>query len=637
MECCRIKFYGTGDLSCGWNLKECENFFQNWDKEIEQPDINTILELFNIKKYFDHDMRLEEWSDEQMLDYDAKIAAIPRILGIFCSSISDCAFEAIYKDAEEDYKEDFWQLICDYRVFERITEETIMNLLSKDSYDVWYILSARSITNHFGKIVANHLVEDSRTAEKLILNFLTAHEHRNDQLFLPLEFTSEMRVKVLTEYVERDDCNISYLQLLESAQDSKELPVSDKLKLCARRKKEKLERELFDGNTHKAHRIEVMIKSIPNGAVEKQLDNDAVIYAYSREWFAENQDYPTLLNNFIYIFEYVDRYFRCNFISLQSEMGVLERHLGLKGKKDYMYGIGFFAKHLTSSLQMNIYKNLLGELNIQLEDIYKWFFENYLNNEFGANGFVYSPPSTGTTYTEKCKLLAISIDGVLKQFRLFCEDGFVDRERLELSSAQTIFSMLPSLMNNKYAYVNSEHLRREMLLLFSDQSMMSYTKKTKSKYKTLPQLLLAKRMKKEDFAEYQKKNLEWLMERGTIDISCDGYLIINQERALVLRDLFHHEVVCPHYFSKELRQIVENFVAENEMKFENTLFSKPEQDYLNFALNKSEFSNGWDLRNKYCHDTYTLDEKQQEQDYIELMKIMVLIIIKINEEFCNRE
>ena len=61
--------------------------------------------------------------------------------GIFCSSISDCAFEAIYKDAEEDYKEDFWQLICDYRVFERITEETIMNLLSKDSYDVWYIPS----------------------------------------------------------------------------------------------------------------------------------------------------------------------------------------------------------------------------------------------------------------------------------------------------------------------------------------------------------------------------------------------------------------------------------------------------------------------------------------------------------------
>ena len=621
MERCRIKFYGTHDMSCGWNLKECENFFQNWEKEIEQPDINTILEFFNIKKYFDNDIRLQEWSAEQLSDYNVKIVAIPQILGIFCSSISDCTFEAIYEDAEEDYKDDFWQLICDYKVFERITEETIMNLLSKDSYDVWYILRNRSITNHFGAIIAKHLMENSHTAEKLILSFLAAHESRNDQLFLPLEFTSEMRIEVLTEYIERDDCNINFLQLLENSQGSKELPISDKLKLCARRKKEQLERKLFDGSTPKAHGIEVMVNSIPNGTVEKQLDDDAVTYTYNREWFEGNQDYPTLLNNFIYIFEYVDRYFRCNFISLKSEMGVLERNLGLKGKKDYIHGIGFLVKHLTSSLQMNMYKNLLRELNIQLEDIYKWFFVDYLNNEFGANGFAYSPPSTGTTYAEKCKLLAISIDGVLKQFRLFCEDGFVDRERLELSSAQTIFSMIPSLMNNKYAYVNSEHLRREMLLLFSDQSMMNYTRKTESKYKTLPQLLLSEKMKKEDFAEYQQKDIEWLMERGAIDISCDGYLTINKERAFILRDFFYHEVVCPHYFSKELRQIVENFVAENEMKFENTLFSKPEQDYLNFALNKSEFSNGWDLRNKYCHDTYTLDEKQQEQDYIELMKL----------------
>ena len=63
-------------------------------------------------------------------------------------------------------------------------------------------------------------------------------------------------------------------------------------------------------------------------------------------------------------------------------------------------------------------------------------------------------------------------------------------------------------------------------------------------------------------------------------------------------------------------------------------FSKPEQDYLNYILNKSEFSNGLDLRNKYIHDTCPLDEKIQRQDYMELLKIMVLIMIKINEEFC---
>lgn len=54
-------------------------------------------------------------------------------------------------------------------------------------------------------------------------------------------------------------------------------------------------------------------------------------------------------------------------------------------------------------------------------------------------------------------------------------------------------------------------------------------------------------------------------------------------------------------------------------------------------LNQAEYSNGHQLRNKYVHGSYPLNERKQQQDYIELLKIMVLIIIKINEEFCYRD
>ena len=37
------------------------------------------------------------------------------------------------------------------------------------------------------------------------------------------------------------------------------------------------------------------------------------------------------------------------------------------------------------------------------------------------------------------------------------------------------------------------------------------------------------------------------------------------------------------------------------------------------------------------HDTCSQDEAEQRSDYAELQKIMVLIIIKINEELCIRE
>ena len=78
------------------------------------------------------------------------------------------------------------------------------------------------------------------------------------------------------------------------------------------------------------------------------------------------------------------------------------------------------------------------------------------------------------------------------------------------------------MIRNKYAYAASETVQSEMFLLFSDQSMMNYTEKTRSKYQTLPELLLSEKMKKDDFQEYQRKNLDWLLEHSDLAISEDG-------------------------------------------------------------------------------------------------------------------
>ena len=192
------------------------------------------------------------------------------------------------------------------------------------------------------------------------------------------------------------------------------------------------------------------------------------------------------------------------------------------------------------------------------------------------------------------------------------------------------------MLNNKYAYAASDNLRAEMYLLFSDQSMMNFTEKTGSTYRTLPQLLLSEQMNRDDFAEYQYRNLDWLIERSSVRQSEDGTLSLNKNRAYVLKDLFINEVICPRCYDHKLQEQVKLLLEAGDLRYENTLFSKTEQDYLNYILNKAEFSNGLDLRNRYSHDTCSLNEKIQEQDYLELQKIMILIIIKINEEFCAK-
>ena len=91
------------------------------------------------------------------------------------------------------------------------------------------------------------------------------------------------------------------------------------------------------------------------------------------------------------------------------------------------------------------------------------------------------------------------------------------------------------------------------------------------------------------------------------------------------------------YYGK-YKTVLTEMKDSNDIRTESTLFSVPETNYLNYMLNRSEYSNGKDLRNKYIHSTYPMEEDVQMQDYMDLLKIMIIIIGKINEEFllkCN--
>ena len=64
------------------------------------------------------------------------------------------------------------------------------------------------------------------------------------------------------------------------------------------------------------------------------------------------------------------------------------------------------------------------------------------------------------------------------------------------------------------------------------------------------------------------------------------------------------------------------------------MLTKPEYQYFDYLLNNSEFSNGKAIRNRYIHDSITTDEKKMNEDYHTLLKVMIMIIIKINDDCC---
>ena len=75
-------------------------------------------------------------------------------------------------------------------------------------------------------------------------------------------------------------------------------------------------------------------------------------------------------------------------------------------------------------------------------------------------------------------------------------------------------------------------------------------------------------------------------------------------------------------------------VSENIILFESSLFSKSEQAYFNYFLNKSEFTNGLDLRNSYLHGTQADPDEIQKHEYayFTYMKLLVLTLLKMDDD-----
>ena len=104
---------------------------------------------------------------------------------------------------------------------------------------------------------------------------------------------------------------------------------------------------------------------------------------------------------------------------------------------------------------------------------------------------------------------------------------------------------------------------------------------------------------------------------------------------LILRDLNNNEVGSYYHYPLDFQEEVIKMVSEGIIKFENTLFSKTEQAYFNFFLNKKEFTNGLDLRNSYSHGTQANPEEKEKHEhsyYIYLKLIFLTLFKKIDDD-----
>lgn len=632
----KAKYFSDDDWSIGRALERAEKVLEEYERGAQCSDINSALELYNIQKLFQISAKLPDWSEEYFRQLTQKATGHTSTIGAFWKTVEDKDFIETYKNTEKLYRDNFWEEFERHKTYRRVSKETFRFFLKTQKPLITYILRQKEVVREYGKQLAEYMLDDPQSAELLLDYYLGLDKA---PCFLPNELSAEQKVQILEKYISSDDCNMNYLQSLLNGRitNNKEFPVTPRLKQRAQKRLDAFWKNHFE--THQGVETSVGVEFTPDCPVEAgclSRKGTDLCAQYNTSWFLENLDYPTLLNNFIYLFGYVDFQFRSEFPAISSEMSEMEKNIGIRGPKEYRYGCAFEQRSLLFSAQLVVYANFLKRQGIAIEDVFQWFFETYLKEEFGVENFSFPVCSPEASILEKAKMMATEIERVFKQYKLYCEDGKIDHELLELETCSEKIDRIPSLRGNKYIYTTGDESATAQFLLFSNQSVLGMVESCGHEYETLYELLRKETVRLEDFADFQKRDLQWLIQRNLLATDPIGAIIPARKKVRLLKDLYDKGVIVNGYYS-DCNAALEELQRQGFIRCESSLFSVPEQQYLNFMLNQAEYSNGHQLRNKYVHGSYPLDETKQQQDYTELLKIMVLIIIKINEEFCFRE
>lgn len=636
----KVKFYSITNLGIGYQLKKAEGIIESYNKSKEY-NITELIELYNITKYIDNKMFLKKWDDVYIENVKKTCKEMKKkIYKYFDEEISEYNIKNIIKSIPIQYIEDFFELFDKKIEKISINGEIFIQAIKDNNIPIYHVLYFKKIVKQYDSELKKIMIEDIINSTEIIIRKYYINEESNQKIELPKSLSMEEKENIFLQYIDSKYANLNYVQIIAQIQSNKDsIEISDRTKLKAQRKVTELKNKIFKKGVNIKYSYNVIINDKQKIEKDEKVIATKIIYSYSKMWIEENKDnFATLLNNFIYLFNFTDVEGRIELINKKHEYGIFEKTMNLNVLKAYNPNSIFDHKKIISLMQINAYYEQLNKLNIRLEDIVEWFFKVYLEENFKIKNFSISMPSKESNFFEKCKTILPEIDHILKEYKYYVEDGQIDPNLISISSEHMFFKDIPSKIKNKYVYLKDTKDNNLIdYYFFSDQCMLAYLKKMEEKYDCFFKLIIKENIKYNDYQEYNKRDLDWLLQQNLIYINDEGYIKIrNQERIMIYAELHYKEVL--NYWKKnpKIKAEIDKMEKEEKLELESSLFSRKEQDYFNFYLNRSEFIDGYDIRNSNLHGTQVGDRKSgvHYSRYLQILLLIILIVIKINDDIC---
>lgn len=643
----RVEYYGKTDMVYGYMFNKSVNIMKTFDKE-KKYSINDILELYNVLKH------LKDYVDEPRLSAEFKevvnhdnIRSLNAVIGKFFSTIKDDNFSDTISHVDFRYRDCIWELIEKYNVYQRVSSTSFNNVLNSGHIVIERILINKKLVAKFDNEIRDFLLKNVHQSVSVLIGLY--FNKKRKEIYLPASLTLEDKEQIFKTYTECQDANMGMLETIANLPVNKECLLSDTTRAKAIEAHKKLVEDFFKNKqgVYLSTNIQVSFSKTlsETQAYDFDYSSSDLKITISDEWLKNNLDYPTLLNNFIHILGLVDGEFRIRNISKPATFGLFERIFSNTDLiNNYQTDGSFQLLNKFAIIEVAAYcEYIRSQFSIRLEDVLQWFFDTYLKDEFGISNFMIAMPSAGSTYLEKCRTICSEMESMIKQYNFFVATGNIDHDVIEVSSVPVEYSNIGSLIKNKYIYLNREKCSKVLYLLFSDQALLTYLpdRKDSEHYDCFFDLLSKSSLNISEYKENKIDSLNFLRDEGIINISPDGDITFaNVCESLLLYDIYTNESASKIFYDKhKFKSALESLEKRGWILYDNHLLSTPESDYFNYYLNRSIFTNGYDLRNKYTHGTQRKrgeDEELHKMNYYTLLMLFVILVIKINEELCEK-
>lgn len=638
-----VQFFSKNDLSVGYNLSMAEKRIKEISEGNKPTEINGVIELWHIRRLFNDNCRLRQWTDEEFNQLKSKVDRFDNIIALFFNQIKPDDIRKEYESLQWGYKKAFWEIIDSFKLYKIIGKDILKEIIADNPNSLHDVLSCKGLVEKFNVTIREVLLNDNKSAELLLEEYTKKRDQHESQLFFPSNLSIADKEQIIDNYLDCDEPNINYVKLIPQVKNSTDgIKLSPQTRLKAEKLASKINDDFWKNNPGAAFHwsTDIYFTDEAEQALDVSFDDtrNNIKYTYSVKYI-EGCNNIQRIGNCASYFGWLNEHWLLNLVNKPRETNTIEQILIDTGRFSYQTNSLFQQKNWLALYQLHGYNNVLKKLNSSFETELKQFYEIYLKDEFGYPGLAISFPREDYSALEKCRILCPELDNVVKQYNVFVENDDIDKDLIRLSSPVKVEDGV-SLF--KYKYYELVDGNNELCFILWDlfgasNSLLSYVEPFKEKnYHSFVDLLQNEdEVLYNNYQDFQKPNVDRLIDKSIISVDDEGSLHITNDKQIgVLKELWEYGVCSYWHYDEPERQYLDELCDEGWVTKDGHLLSKPERDYFSYYLDNSKFTNGPALRNHYAHGSNPPadDENTHMEAYLVFLRLLTIIIIKIYDD-----